>query len=63
MLVDGSTFSETLIHTFGIGIRHENAEVLVLDVLQPVEPVRPPEMAQDYAGRDLADRALRSVVS
>jgi nucleotide-binding universal stress UspA family protein len=29
--------------------RPENTEVLVLHVLQPVEPVAPPEMAQGYA--------------
>ena len=30
-------------------IRHANTEVLVLHVLQPVERVPPPEMAQNYA--------------
>ncbi len=49
MAVDDSVFSETLLRLFEIGIRHENTEVLVLHVLQPVEPVPPPEMAQDYA--------------
>ncbi|MGD0479414.1 MAG: universal stress protein [Terracidiphilus sp.] len=47
--VDDSAFSESAIRAVGIGIRHENTEVLVLHVLQPVEPVPPPEMAQDYA--------------
>ena len=32
-----------------VGIRHENTEVMVLHVLQPVGPVPPPEMAQGYA--------------
>ena len=49
MAVDDSAFSETVLRAIGIGIRHENTEVLVLHVLQPVEPVPPPEMAQDYA--------------
>jgi nucleotide-binding universal stress UspA family protein len=49
MAVDDSLFSENLIRAVVIGIRHENTEVLVLHVLQPVEPVSPPEMAQDYA--------------
>jgi nucleotide-binding universal stress UspA family protein len=49
MAVDDSAFSETVLRAVGIGIRHENTEVLVLHVLQPIEPVPPPEMAQDYA--------------
>jgi universal stress protein A len=47
--VDDSAFTESVIRAVGIGIRHENTEVLVLHVLQPVEPVPPPEMAQGYA--------------
>jgi hypothetical protein len=46
LAVDDSTFSETLLRAVGIWIRHENAEVLVLHGLQPVEPVPPPEMAE-----------------
>ena len=49
LAVDDSAFSETLLRAVGIWIRHEDAEVLVLHVLQPVEPVPPPEMAQGYA--------------
>jgi universal stress protein A len=49
MAVDDSAFSETVLRAIGIGIRHENTEILVLHVLQPVEPVPPPEMAQGYA--------------
>jgi universal stress protein A len=49
MAVDDSAFSETVLRAVGIGIRHENTEILVLHVLQPVEPVPPPEMAQGYA--------------
>lgn len=49
MAVDDSTFSETVLRAVGIGIRNENTEVLVLHVLQPIEPVPPPEMAQGYA--------------
>jgi len=62
MAVDESEFSETVLRAVGIGIRHENTEVLVLHVLQPVEPVPPPEMAQDYApeleGQKQAARTL-----
>ena len=49
MAADDSAFSETMLRAVEIGIRHENTEVLVLHVLQPVEPVPPPEMAQGYA--------------
>jgi universal stress protein A len=49
MAVDDSAFSETVLRAVGIGIRHETTEILVLHVLQPVEPVPPPEMAQGYA--------------
>jgi nucleotide-binding universal stress UspA family protein len=49
MAVDGSAFSETVLRAIGIGIRRENTEVLVLHVLQPVEPVPPPEMSEGYA--------------
>lgn len=49
MAVDDSAFSETMLRAVGIGIRRENTEVLVLHVLQPVEPLPPPQMAQDYA--------------
>jgi universal stress protein A len=49
MAVDDSAFSEIMLRAIGIAIRHENTEVLVLHVLQPVEPVPPPEMAQGYA--------------
>jgi len=49
MAVDDSAFSETVLRAVGIGIRHENTEILVLHVLQPVEPVPPPEMTQGYA--------------
>ena len=47
--VGHSTSADNLIHAVETGIRHENTEVLVLHVLEPVEPVPPPEMAQDYA--------------
>ena len=49
MAVDDSAFAENLLRAVKTGIQHENTEVLVLHVLQPVEPVPPPEMAQDYA--------------
>jgi universal stress protein A len=49
MAVDDSSFSENMIRAVEGGIRHEHTEILVLHVLQPVEPVPPPEMAQGYA--------------
>ena len=49
MAVDASAFAENVLRAVETWIRHENTEVLVLHVLQPVEPVPPPEMAQDYA--------------
>jgi nucleotide-binding universal stress UspA family protein len=47
--VGGSAFSEEMIGAVKTGIRRENTAVLVLHVLQPVEPQPPPEMAQGYA--------------
>jgi nucleotide-binding universal stress UspA family protein len=47
--VEDSASSENVIRAVKTWIRHENTEVLVLHVLQPVEPAPPPEMAQDYA--------------
>jgi len=47
--VDDSGTAESVLRAVETGIRHESAEVLVLHVLQPVEPAPPPEMAQDYA--------------
>jgi nucleotide-binding universal stress UspA family protein len=41
--------ADNLLRAVETGIRHENTEVLVLHVLEPVEPVPPPQMAQDYA--------------
>jgi len=49
MAVDGSGFAENLLRAVVVGIRHEKTEVLVLHVLQPVDTVPPPEMAQGYA--------------
>ena len=49
MEVDDSGFAEDLLRAMVAGIRHENAEVLVLHVLQPIDTVPPPEMAQGYA--------------
>ena len=47
--VDDSGFAEDLLRAVVAGIRHENTEVLVLQVRQPVDTVPPPEMAQGYA--------------
>ena len=49
MAVDDSGFVEDLLRAVVVGIRHENTEILVLHVLQPVDTVPPPEMAQGYA--------------
>jgi len=49
MAVDDSGFADDLLHAVVAGVRHENTEVLVLHVLQPVDTLPPPEMAQGYA--------------
>jgi universal stress protein A len=49
MAVDDSGFVEDLLRAVVVGVQHENTEVLVLHVLQPVDIVPPPEMAQGYA--------------
>jgi nucleotide-binding universal stress UspA family protein len=47
--MDDLKFSEDVIRSVVGQFRTENTEVLVMHVLQPVEPVAPPEMAQGYA--------------
>ena len=49
LAVDDSGFAENMLQAVVAGVRHENTEVLVLHVLQPVDTVPPPEMAQGYA--------------
>lgn len=49
MAVDDSGFAEDLVRAVVAGVRQENTEVLVLHVLQPVDTMPPPEMAQGYA--------------
>jgi len=49
MAVDDSGFAEDLLRAALVGIQHKNTEALVLHVLQPVDTVPPPEMAQGYA--------------
>jgi nucleotide-binding universal stress UspA family protein len=49
LAVDGSGFAEDLVLAVLAGVRHEDTEVLVLHVLQPVDTAPPPEMAQCYA--------------
>jgi len=49
MAVDDSSFAEDVLRAVVTGVGHEKTEVLVLHVLQPVEPVPPPEMGQGYA--------------
>ncbi|MGA2170127.1 MAG: universal stress protein [Terracidiphilus sp.] len=47
--IDDAKFSEHVIRTIVTQFRTENAEVLVLHVLQPVQFAAPPEMAPGYA--------------
>ena len=49
MGIDDSKSSKNLVHALVTQFRTENAEILALHVLEPVEPVAPPEMAQGYA--------------
>ncbi len=49
MGIDDSKFAETLTRGVVAQFRTENSEILVLHVLEPVEPVAPPEMSQRYA--------------
>jgi len=49
MAVDDSGFAEGLVRAVVAGIRSEHTEFLVIHVLQPVDTVPPPEMAQGYA--------------
>jgi universal stress protein A len=49
MAVDDSGSAEELLRGVVSGIRHENTEVMVLHVLQPVDTVPPPEMSPGYA--------------
>jgi universal stress protein A len=49
MAVDDSSFAKDVLRAVVTGIRQENTDVLVLHVLQPVDTVPPPEMAQGYA--------------
>lgn len=57
LAVDDSGFAEDLLRAVVAGVRHENTEALVLHVLQPVDTVPPPEMAQGYAP-ELEDEKL-----
>ena len=49
LAVDDSGFAEDLLRAVVAGVRHENTDALVLHVMQPVDTVPPPEMAQGYA--------------
>jgi len=49
MAVDDSSFAEDVLRAVATEVRHENTDVLVLHVLQPVVTVPPPEMDQGYA--------------
>jgi nucleotide-binding universal stress UspA family protein len=49
MGIDDSKSSENLVSALVTQFRTENAEILALHVLEPVEPVAAPEMAQGYA--------------
>ena len=47
--IDDSKFSTNLVRALVTQFRTENAEILALHVLEPVEPVAPPEMSPGYA--------------
>jgi nucleotide-binding universal stress UspA family protein len=47
--IDNSKFAGNLVRALATQFRTENAEILALHVLEPVEPVAAPEMAQGYA--------------
>jgi nucleotide-binding universal stress UspA family protein len=47
--IDDSKFSKSLVCALVTQFRTENVEILALHVLEPVEPVAPPEMSQRYA--------------
>ena len=49
MGIDDSKSSENLVSALVTQFRTENAEILALHVLEPVEPVAPPEMSPGYA--------------
>jgi nucleotide-binding universal stress UspA family protein len=49
MGIDDSRFSKNLVRALVTQFRTEDAEILALHVLEPVEPVAPPEMSQGYA--------------
>jgi nucleotide-binding universal stress UspA family protein len=49
MGIDDSKFSKNLVCALVTQFRTENAEILALHVLEPVEPVAPPEMSPGYA--------------
>jgi len=49
LAVDDSEFAETLFRAVMSGVRQDHTEVLVFHVLQPVDTLPPPEMAQGYA--------------
>lgn len=49
MGIDDSKFSNHLVCALVAQFRTENVEILTLHVLEPVEPVAPPEMSKRYA--------------
>jgi nucleotide-binding universal stress UspA family protein len=49
MGIDDLKSSENLVRALVTQFRTEDAKVLALHVLEPVEPVAPPEMSQGYA--------------
>jgi nucleotide-binding universal stress UspA family protein len=49
MGIDDSKFSKDLVRALVAQFRTEDAEILALHVLVPVEPLAPPEMAPGYA--------------
>lgn len=54
LTTDGSSFSESALQTVTSAIRPDNAEVLVLEVVEPLVFTAPPQMAPGYAPEQTA---------
>lgn len=69
LATDGSSFSEAAVQTVASLIRPEGAEVLVLEVVEPLTYFVPPQMAPGYAPeeeerqRELFDLAKKTTTS
>jgi nucleotide-binding universal stress UspA family protein len=70
--IDDSEFSGDVLRAIVTQFRTQNTEVRVLNVLQPISPVAPPQMAADYApelddqkkqARELVERIAKELRS